>query len=317
MNIQRVYSTIDVHVAGETFRIMRDTPFIHYQNLEQLNEKFPDVFAAEINLLLNEPRGFAGLTGCLAVPPISREADLAVLFFNHEGMVPIQFGGIVAVLTAMLECGHLEERASRQYKIETVNGLILVTATMENGEVVSVMLESKSCQVVQTGISLPDSQIETKFSLVYTDQLYAVFEKQRMPAEIDVKDLAELKSWGKEVFQALDSTIPIQGVILMEDCPLEEGRIKSITFLKDQYILRSPGFGPTAACYLHLCSKRETARNQSFVNESIFGSCLQMQLTKQIENEYQFTYTSRGFITGMQTFVLDPTDPLPAGFLLK
>jgi proline racemase len=42
-----------------------------------------------------------------------------------------------------------------------------------------------------------------------------------------------------------------------------------------------------------------------------------MQLTKQTENEYQFTYTSRGFITGMQTFVLDPTDPLPAGFLLK
>jgi proline racemase len=317
MRIQKVYSTTDVHVAGEAFRIIKDAPFIHYQNLEQLNKQIPIVFAEEINLLLNEPRGFAGLTGCLVVPPISREAEVAVLFFNHERTVPLHYGGIVAVITALLECGQLQPRESSEYKIETINGLIPVTAIMEMDEVVSVMLESEPCQVIQTNVPLSHPHLKTQFSLVQADQLYAVFEKRDIPAEIHVENLSELKRWGRTVFQALDSNSPVKGVILMDDSTLEEGRIKTITFREDQYILRSPGFDSTVACYTSLLSRSGMSMEQPFVNESIFDSRLKVQLTKQTESEFQFTFTSRGFITGMQTFVLDPTDPLPAGFLLK
>jgi proline racemase len=56
---------------------------------------------------------------------------------------------------------------------------------------------------------------------------------------------------------------------------------------------------------------------QPFKNESIFNSFITVQLANQSESGYQYSLTSRGFITGMQTFVLDPTDPLAAGFLLK
>lgn len=317
MKIQKVYSTTDVHVAGEAFRIIKDVPFIHYQNLEQLNEQFPHVFAEEINLLLNEPRGFAGLNGCLVVPPINREADAAVLFFNHEGTVPLHYGGIVAVITALLECGHLQPRASSEYKIETVSGLISVTAIVEKDEVVSVVLESEPCRVVQTNVALSHPHLNTPFSLVQADQLYAVFEKRNVSAEIRVEELSELKRWGQTVLQALQPDIPVKGTILMDDSHLEEGRIKTITFREDQYIVRSPGFGSTMACYASLLSKGGLYMEPPFVNESIFDSSLTVQAVKQTEGGYQFTLTSRGFITGMQTFVLDPTDPLSAGFLLK
>ncbi|MGM7719301.1 proline racemase family protein [Metabacillus sp. Hm71] len=317
MKIQKVYLTTDVHVAGEAFRVIKDAPFIHYQNLEQLNEQFPHVFAEEINLLLNEPRGFAGLNGCLVVPPISQEADAAVLFFNHEGTVPLHYSGIVAVMTALLECGHLQPRASSEYKIETVSGLISVTAIMEKDEVVSVVIESEPCQVIQSNVPLSHLHLNTDFSLVKTDQLYAVFEKRDFPAEICVEELSELKRWGKTVFQALESKIHVKGAILMDDSHLEKGQIKTITFREDQYIVRSPGFGSTMACYTSLISKGGLYMEKPFVNESIFDSRLTVQAVKQTESGYQFKLTSRGFITGMQTFVLDPTDPLPAGFLLK
>ncbi|WP_144553587.1 proline racemase family protein [Peribacillus simplex] len=317
MKIQKVYSTTDVHVAGEAFRVIKDVPFIHYQNLEQLNEQLPQVFAEEINLLLNEPRGFAGLNGCLVVPPVSREADASVLFLNHEGTVPLHYGGIVAVITTLLECGHMKPRASGEYKIETVSGVISVTTIMEKDEVVSVVIESEPCQVVQTNIPLSYSHLNTKFSLVQADQLYAVFDKRDMSVEIRVEELSELKRWGQTVFQALESKIPVKGAILMDDSHLEEGRIKTITFREDQYIVRSPGFGSTMACYTSLHSKGGLSMEQPFVNESIFDSSLTVQVAKQTESGYKFTLTSRGFITGMQLFVLDPTDPLPAGFLLK
>lgn len=317
MKIQKVYSTTDVHVSGEAFRIIKDAPFIHYQNLEELYEQFPKVFAEEINLLLNEPRGFAGLNGCLVVPPISREADAAVLFFNHEGTVPYQHGGIVAVITALLECGQLRQRASNEYKIETFNGERIVTAIMEKEEVVSVVLESGPSQVVETNVPLTHPNLNTQYSLVQADYLYAVFNKRDIPTEIRVEELSDLKRWGKMVFETLSSNTPIKGAILLDDSNLGEGRIKTITFREDQYIVRSPGFGPTVACYTSLLSKNTMSMEKSFINESIFGSQLEVQLAKQTENRYHYRMKSRGFITGIQTFMLDPTDPLPDGFLLK
>jgi len=315
MKIKKAYSTIDVHVAGEAFRIIQNVPLIQYQSLKELYEKFPATFQEEINLLLNEPRGFAGLNGCLVVPPINREADAAVLFFNHEGTVPIHFGGIVAVMTALLEWGQLKVKDTNDYRIETIQGVVPVTIMMDKGEVVSVTLESNLCHVVNTDIPLSHPQLKTTFSLVQADQLYAIFEKRDFPLNIQLEELAELNRWGQTVLQALETSV--KGVVLLDDTALEEGRIKTVTFRNDRYIVRSPGFGPTQACFAGLLSKGRVSIDGTFVNESIFGSGLQAEVLSQKDAGYQFKLTSRGFITGMQTFILDPTDPLAAGFLLK
>ncbi|RAS76631.1 proline racemase family protein [Priestia endophytica] len=317
MKIQKMYSTIDVHVAGEAFRIIKDVPFIHYQNLKQLNKQLSHVFLEEIKLLLNEPRGFAGINGCLIIPPVNQEADAAVIFLNHEGTVPLHYGGIVAVITALLECGYLQPRASNKYKIETVSGVIPVTATIENDEVVSVLIESEPCQVTHVNIPLPYEHLNSRFSLVQADQLYAVFEKCDTFARIRIEELSELKKWGKTVLQSLKSKTPVKSIILMDTSHLGEKRIKTLTFRNDEYIVRSPGFGSTMACYTSLLSNSRLYMKPPFVNESIFDSSLTVQFAKQTESGYTFTLASRGFITGMQKFILDPTDPLPTGFLLK
>ncbi|MFS0906215.1 proline racemase family protein [Priestia aryabhattai] len=318
MKIQKVYSTTDVHVAGEAFRIIKDLPFFHYQSLEQLNEQIQEEFLESIHLLLNEPRGSANLNGCLVVPPVSQEADVAVLFFNYNGMVPLHYGGIIAVITTLLECGHLQPRMPNEYKFETLSGVISVTAIMEKDEVISVVIKSGPCQVVQTNIPLSYLHLDTRFSLVQANQLYAVFEKRDISTEIHVEKLSELKRWGKTVLQALESIIPVKGVILMDDSHLGDGQIKTITFDENEYIVRSPGFESTMVCYTCLLAKGGVLKMKSpLVNKSIFDSYLTIQAANQTENGHHFILSTRGFITGMQTFVLDPTDPFPSGFLLK
>jgi proline racemase len=318
MKIQKVYSTTDVHVAGEAFRIIKDLPFFHYQSLEQLNEQLQEEFLESIQLLLNEPRGFASLNGCLVVPPVSQEADVAVLFFNYNGKLPLHYGGIVAVITALLECGHLHQRTSSEYKIETLSGIISATAIMEKNEVISVMIESEPCQLVQKDIPLTYLHLDTSFSLVQANQLYAVFEKRDISADIHVEKLSELKRWGQTVLQALESIIPVKGVILMDDFHLEDGQIKTITFDENEYIVRSPGVESTMACYTCLLANGRVLNMKSpLINKCIFDSYLTIQAVNQTENGSHFIVSTRGFITGMQTFVLDPTDPFPSGFLLK
>ncbi|WHY67483.1 proline racemase family protein [Neobacillus sp. SuZ13] len=317
MNIQKAYTATDVHVAGEAFRIIKDAPFIHYQSLQELNEQFPHAYEIEIKLLLNEPRGFAGLNGCLVVPPFKSGADAAVVFFDHNGTVPMQYGGIVAVITALLECGQLKAKPSNEYSIETVSGIVTVTAVMEAEEVKLVKLKSEPCQVAQTHVALSYLDLQTEVTLVQADQQYAIFDKAELPFEIEMDNLTDINQWGQKAIKALEGKNKVDRVVLLDHSQKSEGKIKTVTFRPDCYIVRSPGFGTTAACSTYLLGNGDVSVYSPIENESIFNGKLTAELLSQIETDYEFRFSARGFITGMQTYVLDPTDPLSAGFLLK
>ncbi|CAM4022760.1 proline racemase family protein [Mesobacillus zeae] len=317
MKINKNYSTIDVHVAGEVFRIIKELPFLHYESLIELDMMFPAHYEKEKNLLLNEPRGFAGLNGCLITPPFNKEANAAILFFNHDGTVPIQYGGLVAVITALLECGHIQSEPNNLYKLETINGLVSVCANLEEEEVVSVQVSSGLFQIRDKETHLYSPYGQCQFTLVQSNQLYAVFEKKDFPFELCLGELVELNKWGRTILYELQTLTSLSGVILMDSSKIEEGRIKSITFRPDRYILRSPGFESTMACLTSLLAKERINGKAVYVNESIFGSELEARVESQTEASCKFSISSRGFITGMQTFILDPTDPLASGFLLK
>lgn len=308
MNVQSMYTAIDVHVAGEAFRIIKDIPFMRYSSLAELQERLSYTFMKEIKVLLQEPRGFAGMSGCIIVPPTDLQADVAVLFINQEGIVPLHYGGIVASLTVLLESGQLKQKETNQYTIETVLGLFSVTAIVENHTVVSVTLISAPCHFVQK---------QAAYTLIQADYLYAVFQKPEQCGEIDVTNLPILKEWMRTTYDTYFKTSEVQRVVLMDDSNISERRIKTITFRNDEYIVRSPGFGSTMACYMSALSSIDKDYTLSFINESIFHSSLVIQKIEKIKSGDVFAIQSRGFITGMQTFLLEETDPFPEGFLLK
>ncbi|WP_434163638.1 proline racemase family protein [Bacillus thuringiensis] len=313
MNIQKMYTAVDVHVNGEAFRVMKDVPCKYYYSLEQLNEQFSGELAEEMKLLLNEPRGFIGLNGCIVVPSIHNEVDAAVLFFNHEGSIPLHYGGIVAVITMLLESGYLKKRKSNQYKIETLSGIFLVHAYVENDEVISVSFESKLCYMIEENLKSGN----ITYSLIQADKVYAVVEKDTYSPEICIENISELKKWGEATLQAIQKELLIKRLILIDSLNKEENHIKSITFHENNFIVRSPGFVSTIVFYVHALFKNDYITDKPFKNESIFNSFITVEKVKKEELGYIFRFESRGFITGMQTFLLDPTDPFPTGFLLK
>ncbi|WP_002147332.1 proline racemase family protein [Bacillus cereus] len=313
MNIQKMYTAVDVHVAGEAFRVMKDVPCKYYYSLEHLNEQFSGELAEEMKLLLNEPRGFIGLNGCIVVPSIHNEVDAAVLFFNHEGSMALHYGGIVAVITMLLESGYLKKKESDQYKIETLSGIFSVHAYVEHDEVVSVSFESKLCYMVEKDLKIGN----INYSLIQADKVYAVVEKDTYSPEISVENISELKKWGEAALEAIQKQSLIKRLILVDSSQKEKNHIKSITFHEDNFIVRSPGFVSTIVSYVHALFKNDYIADKPFKNESIFNSFITVEQVKKEELGYIFRFESRGFITGMQTFLLDPTDPFQTGFLLK
>jgi proline racemase len=317
MKIQKSYTATDVHVSGEAYRIIKDGPLIHYKSIQELNGKFSLAYEEEIKFLLNEPRGFAGLMGCLVVPPFKSEADAAVIFFDHNGTIPMQYGGVVAVITALLECGQLKAKSSGEYRIETISGVIGVAATMKDDEVKLVKLKNEPCQVVQTNVPVSYLDLKTEVSIVQADHLYVIFDKAELPFEIEMEDLPVINQWGQKAIEALEGKYAFSRVILLDHSQKSEGKMKTVTFRPDRYIVRSPGFGTLAACSTYLIRNGDISADTTMENESIFNGKLRAKLSAQFEAGYEYSFSARGFITGMQTYVLDPSDPLFEGFLLK
>lgn len=122
---------------------------------------------------------------------------------------------------------------------------------------------------------------------------------------------------GRSYTSSDTKTVAYKRLILVDSSQTEEKHIKSITFHEDNFIVRSPGFVSTIVSYVHALFNNEYITDKSFKNESIFNSFITVEKVKKEELGYIFRFESRGFITGMQTFLLDPTDPFPTGFLLK
>jgi proline racemase len=83
---------------------------------------------------------------------------------------------------------------------------------------------------------------------------------------------------------------------------------------------RSPCGTGTSARMAQLHARGELALHTDFVNESFIGTRFVGRLVEEVpvgdRSGVVPTITGRAWVTGTAQYLLDPTDPFPAGFLL-
>lgn len=305
MNFEKMYSTIDTHVTGEAFRIVIQSPIrLHGSDVQANHEALKSNYTNVKNLLLNEPRGHRGMHGCVVAP--SQTADFSLLFFNHKDVNNFKYEGLLATVTALIETGNLDESADEFYKVETVNGNYTVKAIVENQEVTTVSIESEACSEINANPDYVSVSVDNARNYL----LYTL--PDNIPG-IELEHLAALNRWGLEKTTKLTSdNIDYAGVVVVESVPSSSDKVRSVTFEKDGYILRSPGIDSTFAILTSMVNKG--AGQSEIENESIFGSSLTAK--KITEDALRFSVETEAFVTGAHEFIFDQDDPLKDGFLL-
>ncbi|WP_106497798.1 proline racemase family protein [Lentibacillus sp. Marseille-P4043] len=306
MNVEKMFTTIDTHVAGEAFRIIVHSAItLHEKNLELNQALVEEKYRHEKELLLNEPRGHRGMNGCIVIP--SNTADFACVFVNHDHDVQFKYAGLVASVTALLETGNLAKKENNVYDIDTVNGIHSVYASFENQEVCTTRIKSGACQLAET---------TDDYRLVEIDQSrsYLIYDLPETIAGIRVEDLASIKKWGMETAEQMRSKcILFDGIVITEPHNEKRNEVRSVTFEKDGSILRSPGIDSTFAILTVLSNG--TKPLTELTNYSIFDSKLTATFITETNN--RFSVETQGFVTGIHQFIYDQEDPLQNGFLLQ
>ncbi|RYM05021.1 hypothetical protein EWH99_07820 [Sporolactobacillus sp. THM7-7] len=316
MYVNNYMMTTDVHVSGAPLRIF------HYQTvkkaypsmrgyLEELNQPSCKIVWKR---LLEEPRGHNNMVLCIVTPPISPGADAGLLFRNTNGDTSVPVHGLIGIATVLAETGYFRKE---DYSFDCINGQYHVHVDFDNESQKAVQVRVK--QTLTLGlISDKELQFETITWRLNKDTII-VLPAEHFNVTLTIEDLNRIKSEAENFFRRLSNHGEKVSHILLYQ-KNTENRHMFLTIDKEGYIDRSPLSGAGAfATYLDnigLASGQKRLTVSNFLGHQATVEFSNIQ-REGLCSTYTLAVGGQGFITGFHRFVVDQTDPLKDGFLIK
>lgn len=284
--------------------------------------------------LLHEPRGHHGMVGCIVTPPVRSDSHLGVIFMDSDGFSDVCGPGIVALVTALVEAGHLPiSKEEPRIVIDSVIGQIVAEPTCSTSTVDAVSFQNVPSFVVNTAVPIELDGRSFPVDIAFGGAFYAIVNASDLrDCHVERAELACLQGWGTVIKQAVESVISVQhpthpevqgiyGVIITDSPTQPDVRLRSATLFGGAQLDRSPSETGTCALMATLFSRGGLSLGETYLHEGIIGSRMTgMLLAETVVGPYRAVIpqiTARAFVTGFLQLVLDASDPLAQGFLLR
>jgi proline racemase len=310
--------TVDYHTGGEPFRIVTGgvAPLVGRSILDKRR------FAAEEldhvrRLLVYEPRGHADMYGCFVTEPEDEDADLGVVFFHNAGYSTACGHGTIALVTWAIETGRIE---GPEVVVDVPSGRLPTVARMEDGRVASVRFRNVPSFVHARGLSAAGRDVDVAFGGAFYASVEEHVAPEELPRLIELGRAikADLEA-AHEIIHPVESELrDVYGVIFWQE---EEGpgslTQRNVTVFADGEVDRSPCGSGTSARLALLHDEGRLAIGESLRHLSIVGSEFTGRVLAETADGVVTEVEGSAHLTGRHEFVLDPTDELGEGFLLR
>jgi proline racemase len=337
-------STSDYHTAGEPFRIVSDPPVaLPGESVADRRARALDSPPAQDlrKLLCFEPRGHADMYGCFVVPPDDDGAHLGALFWHKDGFSTACGHGTIALGVWAVDTGRVRapDDGSVDVVVDVPSGRVTARVHRTGGRTVAVDFVNVPSYVLARDVPLATSRGEVAVTVAYGGAIYASIDAATVGLPVDPSHYRELIALGREVKWALDATehaahptdprlSGVYGTILHEDLHGDPAgdrgqvRQRNVTVFADGEVDRSPcGSGTCARLAVLADQGRVAVGGPTLDHESIVGSRFTgaVVATTAVGGRPAVVPQVTGLAhrTGEHTFVVDPTDPLVPGFVLR
>jgi proline racemase len=283
-------------------------------------------------LLVNEPRGHSAMSGAILQPPTRSDADVGVLFIEVSGCLPMCGHGTIGTATVLVETGMVPVKEPvTTIRIDTPAGLVVASVAVEDGRARAVTIRN-----VPAYLHLRDAVVEVdgigpvRLDLAWGGNFYAIVPAADVGLRVRPERHDELVAAGltimRGVNEQLDFAHPEQPDVA--DCrhviltgPGDgDADSRSAVAIHPGWIDRSPCGTGTSARMAQLATRGALGLHTDFVHQSLIGSRFTGQLIEHASvgpyPAFVPTITGRAWVTGLATYLLDPEDPFPAGFLI-
>jgi len=334
MRYARVLQTIDCHAAGEPLRIITGgVPPIPGTTMLARRRYMRGHLDHLRRLLMWEPRGHRDMYGCVLTPPVTEEAQAGVLFMHNEGYSTMCGHGVIGLVTVLLETGqHAMVAPETTVTLDTPAGVVRARARIEGGRVREVTIANvPSFAYADRSVIVPGVG-DVPVTVAYGGAFYVLVDGPEAGLGVTPAPLPSLVSWSAAVKAAVGGVLEIvhpaepeirdlYGVVISWPPQHPGAHVTSLTVFADNQVDRSPCGTCTSALMAALWSTGRLGLEDPFVNESLAGTRFTGRLIEATTvGPYRAVVpevTGTAAITGFHTFVVDPDDPLPEGFLLR
>jgi proline racemase len=331
----RCITSIDAHAAGEPLRIILDG----YPELDGATILERRAFARTHadglrTAVLWEPRGHADMYGCVVTAPVSPDADFGVLFLHNDGYSTMCGHGIIAVASVAVATELVSTSGPETpIRIDTPAGLVTAYVHEAGDGSRTVAFDNvPSYVVVLDGTVDVPGLGGVRFDLAFGGAYYAYVRAEDVGLRCRVDDLQPLIEAGMAIKRAVAERVAIEhpfepdlgflyGTIFIGPPESDGAHSRNVCVFANGEVDRSPtGTGVSGRIAIHL-ARGEAELDVPLVIESIIGSRFAVRAVKRTSFGPHEAVIPRvegaAFITGRHQFLIDPSDPLGEGFLLR
>jgi proline racemase len=335
MRSRLVLHAVDSHTEGMPTRVITGgVGVIPGATMSERRVHFMEHLDHLRTLLMYEPRGHCSMSGAILQPPTRPDADYGVLFIEVSGCLPMCGHGTIGVATVLVETGMVPVvEPTTTVRLDTPAGLVTVDVHVEDGAARSVTLANVPAYSVALDreIALPTGRTVT-YDMAYGGNFYAILPLEQFDLPFDRARKDEILAAGLRLMAAInEQDKPVHPLdpsvhgchhvqFLAPDATPRYSR--HAMAIHPGWFDRSPCGTGTSARMAQLHARGELKVGQEFVSESFIGT----RFTGRLLGETTIgdgglpgvlpSITGRAWITATAQYLLDPTDPFPAGFLL-
>jgi 4-hydroxyproline epimerase len=330
--MKKTFFCIDAHTCGNPVRLVAGGgPILEGKNMSEKRQHFLAEFDWIRKGLMFEPRGHDMMSGSILYPPHDPSNDVAVLFIETSGCLPMCGHGTIGTITIAIEEGLINPKTPGFIRMEAPAGLVMIEYKQVGKKVTSVKLTNVPAYLAAENIEVECPDLGTlQLDVSYGGNFYAIVDEQPNFKGIENYSADQLISWSrimrKRINEKYQFVHPENPTINGCSHILWSGAVKDKTstarnavFYGDKAIDRSPCGTGTSARMAQWAAKGKLKEGDAFVHESIIGSKFTGRVEKKTEvaGRPAIVPSIEGWarIYGYNTISIDPEDdPYAYGF---
>jgi 4-hydroxyproline epimerase len=285
MAIDQTFHCYDAHTCGNPVRLVASGgPHLKGASMSEKRQDFLLNHDWIRKGLMYEPRGHDMMSGSILYPPHHPENDIAVLFIETSGCLPMCGHGTIGTITIAIEKGLFMPKVPGKVRMEAPAGLVEIEYKTEGHKVKFVKLKNVASYLAAENLTVQCPELgELVIDVAYGGNFYAIVDIQKNFKGLQHYRAEQLVTWARSLRERInksnefihpeDATIRgLSHILWTGDVMDPSSSARNAVFYGDKAIDRSPCGTGTSARMAQWAAKGKLKEGESFIHESIIGS---------------------------------------------
>ena len=283
--MNHIFHCTDAHTCGNPVRLVRQGgPALQGNTMSEKRQHFLQEYDWIRKALMFEPRGHDMMSGSILYPPHNPQNDVAVLFIETSGCLPMCGHGTIGTITIAIEEGLIVPKTPGVVRMEAPAGLVMIEYKQEGSKVKSVKLTNVASFIAAENIQVECPELGMlQVDVSYGGNFYAIVDVQENFKGLEHYTAGDLVAWSRVMRQRINeqhqfvhpenATINGCSHVLWAGAVIDKNATaRNAVFYGDKAIDRSPCGTGTSARMAQWFAKGKLKAGDEFIHESIIGS---------------------------------------------